>query len=213
MPMWCVSSICNNVIWSHKKHICFHFGAWLSFHLSILWKTNICKKINKIVMWRVKCKRNVFNVKFSGNEIFLGVDQISCWSQCTVTCKILLLPARQKLKREELRWNKTRHVATALWIINPAGHHHGNLVGFRGNVPSVMRALLVRTFPSMNLQMDRMVHTTPLMTETLYRKSSWGKRNRDTLSYWARRHAQGSSAVLYTTDEEEIKGGGGKSGV
>lgn len=130
----------------------------------------------------------------------LSVNVISLFlSQYIVTCKILLLPARQKLKREELRWNKTRHVAKALWIINPAGHHHGNLVGFRGNVPSVMRALLVRTFPSMNLQMDRMVHTTPLITDTLYRKSSWGKRKRETLSYWARRDVQGSSAVFYTT--------------
>jgi len=40
-------------------------------------------------------------------------------------------------------------------------------------VPSVIRALLVKTLPSMNLATARMAHMKPLTMETLNRKSSW----------------------------------------
>lgn len=40
-------------------------------------------------------------------------------------------------------------------------------------LPSVMRALLVSTLPSMNLNTARMIHITPLTMDTLKRKSSW----------------------------------------
>lgn len=39
-------------------------------------------------------------------------------------------------------------------------------------LPSVMRALLVSTLPSMNLNTARMIHITPLTMDTLKRKSS-----------------------------------------
>jgi len=51
-----------------------------------------------------------------------------------------------------------------------------NAAGSTSHSPSVISALLVRTFPSINLITAKTVQRIPLKTETLYRKSSWKKR-------------------------------------
>lgn len=47
-----------------------------------------------------------------------------------------------------------------------------NAAGSTSHSPSVISALLVRTFPSINLITAKTVQRIPLKTETLYRKSS-----------------------------------------
>lgn len=50
--------------------------------------------------------------------------------------------------------------------------------GSTSHSPSVISALLVRTFPSINLITAKTVQRIPLRTETLYRKSSWKERKK-----------------------------------
>lgn len=54
-----------------------------------------------------------------------------------------------------------------------------NAAGSASHSPSVISALLVRTFPSINLITAKAVQRIPLKTETLYRKSSWKKKTSD----------------------------------